>query len=80
MAFLAVVLVGKGVHSLQEAGHMSVTVLRHAFRFEFLGLFPTIETSLAQFIILLVCILMLARKSRKGSQADRSRPAAAQLA
>lgn len=70
MAFLAVVLAGKGIHALQEAGHMSVTALRHAFRFEFFGIFPTLEPLLAQGIVLSICVLMLTRRDTRKVNAN----------
>lgn len=50
MGILAVVLIGKGIHSLQETGAISITGLP-IFRIELLGIYPTIETCLAQLTI-----------------------------
>lgn len=57
MAVLAVVLAGKGVHSLQEIGHMSIHGLTIT-RIELLGLFPTLETCLAQLFVLVLVIIV----------------------
>lgn len=55
IAVLAVVLTGKGVSALQEAGWIAVTPVS-APHFEWLGIFPTSQTLLAQLgvIVLLV--------------------------
>jgi len=57
MAVLAVVLAGKGTHSLQETGLVSI----HQFpitRIELLGIFPTLETVLAQVLVFLLVRLV----------------------
>lgn len=64
MAFLAFLLAGKGFHALQEAGHMSVTPTPWNFRWEFLGIFPTLETTLAQGVVLLISIAMLRNRKK----------------
>lgn len=51
MAVLAVVLVGKGVAGLQEAGLVSITPLPSAPRIPVLGLFPAIEPVLTQLLV-----------------------------
>ena len=48
IAILAVVLAGKGVAGLQEAGILGVMPLANVPRIEILGLFPTTQTVLAQ--------------------------------
>ena len=53
---LAVVLVGKGVSSLQEAGWVGATPVAFP-RVELLGVFPTLETLLAQAVVLLIVVL-----------------------
>lgn len=50
IALLAVVLAGKGVAELQEAGLISVLPLDQAPRITMLGLFPTIQTVAAQVV------------------------------
>ncbi len=57
MAVLAVVLAGKGVHSLQEIGRMPIHGLTIT-RIELLGLFPTVETCLAQLFVLVLVIIV----------------------
>ena len=48
---MAVVFVGKGLRALQEAGVVPIHALG-ALRFDLLGVFPTVETSLAQLALL----------------------------
>lgn len=48
IAILAVVLAGKGVAGLQEAGLLSITPFAGAPRSDLLGLYPTVQTLLAQ--------------------------------
>jgi high-affinity iron transporter len=57
MGLLAIILAGKGVHSLQETGHVSIHGL-HIFRFELLGIFPTVETCVAQLVVALIIIVI----------------------
>jgi high-affinity iron transporter len=52
IAVLAVVLIGKGVGALQEAGSISVTALPGIPRIGALGLFPTMESVGAQLAML----------------------------
>jgi high-affinity iron transporter len=56
--YMAIVFVGKGVHELQEAGVVGATRLAGAPRVELLGVYPTLETVLAQ--VLLVGLLLAA--------------------
>lgn len=50
---LAVVLIGKGVSALQEAGWIGVTLINIP-RVEWLGLYPTLETFIPQIIVAFV--------------------------
>ena len=52
IAILAVVLAGKGVGALQEAGVMPITPLPALPRITMLGLFPTVEAVAAQLLTL----------------------------
>ena len=58
MISLAVVLTGKGVHSLQEMGWVPTTSFPSAFRSDLLGLYPTMETLLAQVLVVLIALLL----------------------
>lgn len=64
MGLMAVVLTGKGFHSLQETGYMSIHALPVP-RIELLGIYPTIETTAAQLVILLAVVLIWNTKSNK---------------
>lgn len=52
IAILAVVLIGKGVAALQEAGYLGLHPLLGFPRIEMLGLYPTMETAAAQILML----------------------------
>lgn len=61
---LAIILMGKGFHSLQESGWVSVTGIPSLFRIDWLGFYPTLETILSQ-IGLLIFILIIYKISNK---------------
>lgn len=54
---LAIILMGKGVHSLQESGWISVTGYTWLIRIDWLGLYPTLETILAQLALIMVIFI-----------------------
>jgi high-affinity iron transporter len=54
IAVLAVVLAGKGLAALQEAGTIDVRPLGSVPRIDLLGLFPTRETVIGQILALAV--------------------------
>jgi high-affinity iron transporter len=56
MAALAVVLAGKGVSALQEAGLLDIRPLAGAPRVDLIGLYPTWEGLLTQALTLVVLI------------------------
>lgn len=56
MAVLTVVLTGKGFRALQEAGYFSENMLKVDFRLESLGIYPTVESLLAQMVVLLIVL------------------------
>lgn len=55
---LAVILTGKGLNAIQEAGHIPISVLPFDFRLDALGFYPTWETSLGQFFILALVLVL----------------------
>ena len=55
VAVLAIVLIGKGVAGLQEAGWVGVHPL-WAPRIEVLGVYPTLETLVAQLVVLVIAV------------------------
>lgn len=44
--------VGKGLHELQEGNLLSITGINHIPEIDMIGLYPTLETTLAQFVVL----------------------------
>jgi high-affinity iron transporter len=50
MLALATILTGKGLHSLQEIGLIRATATPLHFRWELVGIYPTLETGLAQLV------------------------------
>ncbi|MGB0177915.1 MAG: cytochrome c/FTR1 family iron permease, partial [Owenweeksia sp.] len=69
IAFLAVVLVGKGVHAIQEAGTIGISTMPMNLRLDWIGLYPTWETFLSQLAILALIIFLwnIGNRSRKKS-------------
>jgi high-affinity iron transporter len=57
IAILAVVLAGKGVAALQEAGLVGVAPLSHVPRISLLGVFPTAEVIAAQVVTLVALVI-----------------------
>ena len=57
MSILAVILAGKGIHSLQETGYSTIHGAP-VMRVELIGLFPTIETCAAQGLVIIVLIFV----------------------
>lgn len=56
IGILCVVLAGKGIHSLQEAGILPISFTWSWLRVDLLGVYPTVETILAQAIILVALL------------------------
>lgn len=67
ISFLAVVLIGKGVHAIQEAGAISISIIPVDFSIDAIGLYPTWESLLAQvFVVALIVVLWnIGNKSTK---------------
>jgi high-affinity iron transporter len=72
MAVLAVVLAGKGIAALQEAGWIGVTLLPGAPRSALLGLYPTWETIGAQLlmVVLIAAGFIAARRTKQPQPAS----------
>jgi high-affinity iron transporter len=66
IAILAVVLAGKGVAALQEAGLLGVVPLDQLPRIPVLGLFPTLEGIVAQVLSLAILLIGFAVNSNRG--------------
>ena len=65
MAVLTVVLAGKGIAALQEAGIVSIAPLRSVPRISLVGLFPTTETVAAQLLMIAAIAIGFALNRRK---------------
>ncbi len=55
---LAVILTGKGLNAIQEAGSISISVMPFDFRLEAIGFYPTWETTIGQVLILGLVIVL----------------------
>ncbi len=58
MALLAVVLVGKGVHALQEAGQIGISSTPFNLRLDLLGIYPTWQSIISQLLIILLLFIL----------------------
>lgn len=58
MALLAVVLVGKGVHALQEAGKIGVHSTPFNLRIDLLGIYPTWQSIASQLAIVILLFVL----------------------
>ncbi|WGS19722.1 MULTISPECIES: cytochrome c/FTR1 family iron permease [unclassified Bradyrhizobium] len=65
MAVLTVVLAGKGIAALQEAGIVSIAPLRLVPRIALVGLFPTTQTVAAQVLMIAALAIGFALNRRK---------------
>jgi high-affinity iron transporter len=68
IAVLAVILIGKGVGALQEAGSLSITALAGVPRITALGLFPTLESVAAQLAMIVALWIGFASAARPRPQ------------
>lgn len=57
--FLSVVFVGKGIRELQEAGVVGITPLGFIPQIDLLGIYPTLQTTVLQAVLLLAFIVSL---------------------
>ncbi|MEQ8560741.1 MAG: FTR1 family protein, partial [Cytophagales bacterium] len=64
---LALILIGKGIHSLQEAGWISITGLPVSVNVDWLGVFPTLETFVSQIVLLAAMLVMYYWSNRKSN-------------
>jgi high-affinity iron transporter len=68
IAALAVVLTGKGVAALQEAGFVGVTPLEWMPRIEMLGIFPALESVAAQIVMVGLLVAGYVIADRRGAR------------
>lgn len=59
MVILSIVLIGKGVHSLQESGWISMTNWSFIPRVEWLGMYPTQQSILAQILLFIIVVVVI---------------------
>lgn len=57
LALLSLVLVGKGFHALQEAGAVGITAAPINIRVGLLGIYPTLQTLIAQVVMLVITVV-----------------------
>ncbi len=76
VAVLAVVLAGKGVAALQEAGVLHVSIVPFP-RIDLLGVFPTAQSLLAQALVLIVAVIAFMLNVRGGRISAKAAAAAA---
>lgn len=68
MIILSIILAGKGAHSLQEAGILSVSSFGLNFRSDLIGLYPSVQTLLAQAIVIAVFAFAILMERRMRTQ------------
>ena len=59
--YMAFVFMGKGIRELQEGNVVPITVMSEMPSFPSMGIFPSLETSTAQGILLLLFVFMIAK-------------------
>jgi high-affinity iron transporter len=59
--YMAFVFAGKGVRELQEGGAVPITLLSGFPHVELMGIFPSVETLLAQLVLVLLFVFALAK-------------------
>ena len=69
IAVLAVVLIGKGVSALQEAGYIAINPLPGWPRVELLGLYPTQEGVIAQVLMAVLLVVGFVWNNRQAAKA-----------
>lgn len=69
MAILTVVLAGKGVAALQEAGMVDISPLHLIPRVSLVGLYPTLQTVAAQLAMIVALVVGFTWNGRKAAQA-----------
>ena len=75
--YMAFVFAGKGIADLQESGLVRTTVVEWAPRIPVLGIYPTVQSLLLQFllvVLLVIAVVWLQRDRFTGAGQDRRRP------
>ncbi|MGH8013717.1 MAG: FTR1 family iron permease [Candidatus Binataceae bacterium] len=75
---LAVIFVGQGIASFQESGWVAANFVNHVPTIEVLGVFPTVQTLLAQGALLLLALgavfMPMARRARQAASNPSPQP------
>ncbi len=58
LGILAVILMGKGIHAIQESGYLTMTSMPFQGSVDLLGFYTTYETVLAQCLAILLCVFL----------------------
>lgn len=66
IVLLAIMLMGKGIHALQECGYIAVTSMPSFLRAEWLGIYPTVQTIGAQVALIILIIFIYFFQQRRG--------------
>lgn len=53
ISLLAIILLGKGIHSFQESGWISITNIPIIMRVDWLGIYPSIESIVSQMLLII---------------------------
>ncbi|RYZ83624.1 MAG: iron permease, partial [Proteobacteria bacterium] len=69
MMVLAVILIGKGLHSLQEAGYVGVRPAPVPIRVDLLGVYPTLQTLIAQLVLIALFAFLLLNDKKSAAHA-----------
>lgn len=59
MMALAVILMGKGIHSLQEVGFIGASPAIISLRIDLLGIYPSYQTIVAQLVLIIIFAVLL---------------------
>lgn len=68
ITLLAFILIGKGFHAIQEAGWVPITQSPVSLNVSWLGIYPTVETIMAQVLFLGMMLILYYYSSRKISE------------
>ncbi|WP_445955745.1 FTR1 family iron permease [Yeosuana sp.] len=74
ISLLAVILLGKGIHSIQESGWISITKSPIFVHVDWLGIYPTIETIVSQLIFFAVLLALYYSASHMWKSHSNSNP------
>lgn len=74
ISLLAVILLGKGIHSIQESGWISMTNSPIVVNIDWLGIYPTIETTVSQLTLFGVVLALYYSNGRKRKLQAKSNP------